>query len=67
MYTKLRKMRNQKGYSTKDMSDMLEISKPFYCQLENGTRRLTYSMAVKIAGIFQKKPDQIFYNDEKEN
>ena len=45
------------------MAEKLEISKPFYCQIENGKRRLTYDMAVRIAQIFKKKPDAIFYED----
>lgn len=57
------------------MSEKLGISKPFYCQLENRTRRLSYTMAIKIAAIFKLKPDSVFYNDyveelekkEKEN
>ena len=43
------------------MAEKLGISKPFYCQIENGKRRLTYEMAVKISAIFKKKPDAIFY------
>ena len=36
-----------------------------YCQIENGQRRLSYQMAVKIAKIFNLKPDDIFYNTFK--
>lgn len=45
------------------MSERLGISKPFYCQLENRTRRLSYAMAIKISAIFKMKPDAIFYED----
>ena len=45
------------------MAEMLKISKPYYWQLEHGHRRLTYEMAVKIARIFDTKPDDIFYKD----
>lgn len=63
MYTKLREIRQHKKYTTKYMAEHLGISKPFYCQLENRTRRLSYDMAIKISAIFNKKPDQLFYDD----
>ena len=43
--------------------EKLGISIPFYSQIENRQRRLTYDMAVRIASIFKQKPDKIFYED----
>lgn len=63
MFWKLREMRIKKRYTTKQMSEMLNISKPFYCQIENQKRRLSYDMAVRIAEIFHVRPDTIFYKD----
>ena len=45
------------------MADKLGISKPLYWQIENGERRLSYVMAIKISKIFKMKPDKLFYND----
>lgn len=66
MNLKLKQVRQKKGYTTKEMSEMLGISKAFYCQLENGKRTLSYKMALKIAMIFKVKPDTLFYEDFKE-
>lgn len=66
MNLKLKQIRHKKGYTTKDMADKLEISKAFYCQLENNKRTLTYKMALKIAKIFNTKPDNLFYEDFKQ-
>ena len=66
MYLKLKELRKQKKYTTNDMAEKLGISKPFYCQIENQKRRLSYEMAVKIAAIFKKKPDSIFYENYKD-
>lgn len=63
MYAKVREMRQKKKYTTQYMADQLGISKPFYCQIENQTRRLSYDMAVRISAIFGKKPDAVFYED----
>lgn len=65
MFKKLRELRLQNGYTTKDMANKLYISKPFYSQLENQNRRLSYDMAAKISQIFNMKPDEVFYQDYK--
>ncbi len=60
-YKKLTELRKKNHYSYADMAKMLEISKCFYWQIEHKKRRLYYYMAKKIAGIFNLKPDDIFY------
>jgi len=62
---KLKEIRTKKGYTYKQMANFLNISKAFYWQIENGNRTLTYKMAVKIASIFNKKPDSLFYEEFK--
>jgi len=60
---KLIELRKQKGYSMKDMAEMLDICTSYYCQLELGHRNLYYKLAIKIADIFKLKPDEMFYED----
>ncbi len=67
MYRKLKEIRKKKNYTLQDMAEKLGISKPFYSQIENQMRKLSYDMAVQIAAIFNKKPDQIFLEDHKGN
>ena len=59
------KIRKKYKYTCAFMADKLKISKPFYWQIENKKRKLSYDMAVKIAKIFDMRPDDIFYNDFK--
>lgn len=40
------------------------ITKEYYWQIENGKRGLSYELAVKIASVFHKRPDEIFLQDE---
>ena len=63
MYKKLKGLRRSKRLTTEKMGEKLGISKAFYCQIENGKRRLSYEMAVKIASLFKVRPDTIFYED----
>ncbi len=65
MQYKLKELRNEYKYTSKQMADMLNISKGFYSQIENYKRKLSYQLAVEIAKIFKLKPDDIFYNDFK--
>ena len=60
---KLKELRIKNNYTYADMAQLIGISATYYWQLENGDRRLYYKMAIKIAKIFNLKPDDIFYND----
>lgn len=62
---KLKKIRIKNGLTCGDMAKSLNISKPFYWQIENNKRNLSYKMAIKIASIFKMKPDDIFYKEFK--
>lgn len=61
----LKQLRKKNNLTSKDMATRLGISKAFYSQIENRTRRLSYDMAIKISKIFNSKPDDIFYEDSK--
>ncbi|OXS77918.1 helix-turn-helix transcriptional regulator [Domibacillus enclensis] len=61
---RLKKERNSRGLSCQQVADKVNISKEYYWMIENGKRRLTYELAVKIASVFKKKPDSIFLDSE---
>lgn len=61
----LKEYRIRKNYSCQMMANMLKISKTYYWQLEQRKRRMTYDMAIRIAKIFNVKPDDLFYEDMK--
>lgn len=63
---KLRELRLKNKFTNQIMADTLEISKPYYWQLEHNQKRLTYDMAIKISSIFHLKPDDLFYDEFKE-
>ena len=58
---KLKEIRKKHNYTVYDMAKMLSITPSFYSQIENKKRRLFYDTAIKIAQIFNMKPDEIFY------
>ena len=59
---KLQSLRKEKNMSYEDVAKALGICKAYYWQIENGNRRLYYDLALKIAKIFDLKPDEIFYD-----
>lgn len=62
----LKSVRTANGLTYQQMADTLHISKSYYWQIENNTRKLSYEMAVKIASVFNTTPDNIFYEDYKQ-
>lgn len=62
---KLKKYRLDAKLTNQMMADILKISKPYYWQIEHNQKRLSYEMAVKIAKIFNLKPDELFYDEYK--
>ena len=54
----------QKGLTYQQVAEQVGISKEYYWMLENGKRRLSYELAVKIASVFGKSPDDIFLHNE---
>ena len=65
--TYLKELREEKGLSYEEMAEKLSISKSYYWQIEHKNRRLSYEMAKSIAEIFDLKPDDIFYDEYKNN
>jgi putative transcriptional regulator len=61
---KLKVIRNEKGLTCKQVADLVGISKEYYWMIENGKRRLTYDLAVKIAKVFDTSPDDIFLDSK---
>lgn len=61
----LQEYRLLRGYSCQFMANKLHISKTYYWQIEKGSRRITYQIALKLASIFKVSPDQLLYEDMK--
>lgn len=60
----LKRIRETERKTYQEVADAIGVSKPYYWQIENGKRRLSYELAVRIAAVFNKKPDDIFLPEE---
>lgn len=56
----LKKIRSDTNLSVEETAKRIGISKGYYSMIENGQRGLSYSMAKRIAAVFNLKPDDIF-------
>lgn len=61
---KLKEIRTKKGITYQEVANQVGISKEYYWMIENGKRRLTYELAVKIAKVFNSNPDYIFLDNQ---
>lgn len=64
MRNTLRDIRLKNQMTFQQVADGAGITKEYYWQIENGKRGLSYELAVKIASVFSKRPDEIFLQDE---
>lgn len=67
MLEELRRLRMQKGLFQHQIAEKVGISKQLYSKIERGERRLSYDMAVKIAGVLGTTPDEIFLKTKSTN
>ena len=61
---KLKRAREESGLTMEKVADEIGITKSYYSMIENGKRGLSYPMAVKIAQVFGKEPDDSFLQSE---
>ncbi|MBK5447457.1 helix-turn-helix transcriptional regulator [Bacillus sp. TH22] len=55
----LKQLREERGYTCKDVAEAVGITEPYYWYIENGKRRPYYDLVVKIANFFDVKLDNI--------
>ncbi len=55
----LEELRKEKGYTCEEMAKKIGVCKSYYWHIEHHNRRLYYDTAVKIAKVFQMRPDEI--------
>jgi putative transcriptional regulator len=65
MYENLRKIREELGYTQEEVSGLLGYkTKNAYSLKERGERKITLVEAQKIAKLFKKSIEEIFFEDE---
>jgi transcriptional regulator with XRE-family HTH domain len=60
---RIRDLRKSKGMSAKEVSEKMGISRPFYTQLEGGTRRLSVQYLEGIASALSTTVSDLYSED----
>lgn len=60
---KFRFLRKEKGMNLEDIARELHVSKAYISMIETGKRSLDYEMAIQMAGLFDVRPDEVFFED----
>ncbi|MEP6673799.1 MAG: helix-turn-helix transcriptional regulator [Ferruginibacter sp.] len=60
---KIRLARLEKGYSQKNIADLLYMEQPSFCRLETGMREIRVSELEKIAVILEKPVNYFFFDN----
>ena len=63
MQAKLREVRLKNNLSQKKISEMLNLSESYYCQLETGARRMSLQVARDIALLLEVSLDDLFMSE----
>jgi transcriptional regulator with XRE-family HTH domain len=60
---KLRTLRKRRGLTQEQISQMLEVSRPYVAKLERGEKMPNAPMIIKIADIFGVTADQLMRDE----
>ena len=57
---RLVELRKNLGLTQKEVANEVDISRPFYTQIEKGSRKPSFDVAIKIANFFGESVEKIF-------
>jgi len=60
---KLRTLRTQRGMTTRELGELLDVSHPFVTRMEQGKKTPNVAMVIKIAAIFGVTMDQLVQDE----
>ncbi|WP_420852022.1 helix-turn-helix transcriptional regulator [Pelotomaculum isophthalicicum] len=64
MLVKLKAFRLEKEVTQKQISEAIGISESYYCQMENGSRRMSLLLAKEIAQFLNATLDELFMDTD---
>lgn len=67
MYTRVRKAREDMGYTRERFAEALDVSVSYLAELERGRTGMSVKMLVKICGVLGLSADYILFGDSRED
>ena len=59
---RLRELREERGWSQKDVADFFSVDHTYVSYLESGRRRFTAEIIEKVCRLFKIKPVELFHH-----
>lgn len=59
IYPRIRELREARGYSQRELADMLEMAQPQYFRYEQGQRDLPTALLIRLAEIYGVSTDYL--------
>lgn len=64
LYLKIRELRQKKGFTQKELADLLEVSEVTISNFENNKKTPSMKRALQIATILECSLDDLIYTDK---
>lgn len=65
MYLRIRKAREQKGYTREKFAEALDVSVSYLAELERGRTGLSVKMLIKICNLLGLSADYVLFGNER--
>ncbi len=60
---KLRNLRKRRGFTQEQMSELLDVSRPYVAKLERGEKLPNVALVIKLSDIFGVTADQLIRDE----
>ena len=66
MHTRIRKAREDLGYTREQFAELLEVSVSYMAEVERGRTGVSVKMLIKICGVLGLSADYILFGNERD-
>ena len=66
MYTRIRKAREDQGYTREKFAEKLDVSVSYLAELERGRTGLSVKMLIKVCNLLGLSADYVLFGSERE-
>ena len=65
MYTRIRKAREEQGYTREKFAEKLDVSVSYMAELERGRTGISVKMLIKVCKLLGLSADYVLFGDER--
>lgn len=65
MHTRIRRAREQQGYTREQFAEKLDVSVSYLAELERGRTGISVKMLIKVCGLLGLSADYVLFGEER--